>query len=87
MLGVGVGDRRRVQRPESLEDLGRSRERALHGELLVEQHPHEQREGIGRQHLVGRGVLGDVQRGLHDGHPTTAAWPSDLSPHVMTFGG
>jgi hypothetical protein len=62
-LGVRGGDRRRLEAAEPVEHLGRTAERVLHGVLLVEHHPDEQRERAVVEHRVGPGVTGDV-----DGH-------------------
>ena len=62
-LGVGRGDRARVEGAEPLEHLRGAGEGPLHRELLVEQHPGEEGERVLRQDAVGRGVLGDRQRG------------------------
>src|SRR5918993_5802552 len=41
----------------------RCAEGALHRELLVEQHPDQECERVAAQQVVGRGVLGDAERG------------------------
>ncbi len=59
-------DLRRVESAEPVEDRCWAREGTLHGELLVQQHPGQQGERVGAEHLVGRWVLGEREARLHD---------------------
>jgi hypothetical protein len=45
---------------ETIAELSGTRERRLHGHLLVQQHPDEQRERFGGQESIGIRVTGDV---------------------------
>ena len=56
---------RRLERAEPLFQPQRPEERLLHGDLLVEREPDEQRERIFREQLVGRFVHCEVERVGH----------------------
>ncbi len=58
---VGRGDRAGVERAESALELQRAGERRLHGYLLVEREPDQQRERILGDELVGLVVAREVQ--------------------------
>ncbi len=65
LVDVHRRDLLRVEVPEPLLQRGGTGERPLHRHLLVEQHPDQQRVGVGVQQLVGCGVTGDVERSGH----------------------
>ena len=56
-LGVVVGDFAGVDPADAVGDLLRAGKRRLHRVLLIEQHPDQQREGIGFQQRIGRRIL------------------------------
>ena len=60
-LGIGLGDQPCVETAEAVSDFSRPREGNLHGNLLVKQHPNQQRERIFRQQGVGDGILCQLQ--------------------------
>jgi hypothetical protein len=68
LLGVGGSDGGGVEARHTHplgQVVGRP-ERLLHGDLLVEQHPDQERQRIGQEQLVGGGVPGDGEgRGGH----------------------
>ena len=61
-LEVGLRDLGRLERAEPLLQSQRAEERLLHGDLLVEREPDEQRERIVGEQSVGRLVLREVER-------------------------
>ena len=72
-FGTHRRDGLRVERAESFAQRRRPAERPLHRDLLVEQHAHEQREGIGDEQFVGFGITGDRKyRSCHGEQPTDA---------------
>ena len=60
-VGVGIGDRLRVEILESRSEFSGARERGLHRHLLVEQHTHEQGQRVCREEGVGIRIAGDVK--------------------------
>jgi hypothetical protein len=65
LVGVHGGQclRREALDPEAVGQQAGRAEGALHGELLVEQHPDQQGERIPAEQLVGGVVLGDAELG------------------------
>lgn len=61
LLGVGGRDPGGIERTCPIADLQRARERRLHRNLLVEQHPDEQGEWFVGEERVGGLVAGDVK--------------------------
>ena len=74
--GLEVVDRHRrdgmrVEGAEPLAERRRAAEGPLHRDLLVEQHPDEERERVGDEERVGVGVAGDREdRSRHGSEPT-----------------
>ena len=67
LAGVELGD------AEPLRDQARAGERALHRELLVQQHADQQGQRIAVEQRVGVGVLGDTEG--HDGRVAPQSAP------------
>jgi hypothetical protein len=66
-LEVHAGQRGGVERARALLEHERSRERLLHGHLLVEREADQQRERLAHQQRVGLVGVGEVQAVDHDG--------------------
>ena len=64
-LEVGLGERPRVEGAEPPPELERARERLLHGDLLVEREPDEQRERIGPEQRARLGIVREPERRRH----------------------
>jgi hypothetical protein len=78
--GVGVGDRRGVEAGEPAANLERARKSLLHGDLLVEDEPDEQRQRLLGEKAVGFVVTCEVEmRRAGRGHA------HDSSHALVTF--
>ena len=68
--GVHRRDRAGIElvHPEPLLQQERRAERPLHRDLLVQQHPDQDRERLPREELIGRRAGGEVQRGGSGSH-------------------
>src|SRR5699024_1529689 len=59
IIGIHLGDLVDVEPTQSLGQFRRSRERALHGHLLIKKHPAEQSETVFCQQCVGLRISGE----------------------------
>jgi hypothetical protein len=80
LLGVGLGDPADVEPAHARGDLGRSRERRLHRDLLVQEHPDQERERVGVEQAVRVGVAGQPE-----GH--RAIVPERRAPRISPAAG
>ncbi len=82
LVGIGLGDKRTIERfTEPLLEEIRTVESSFHGELLVEQHPDEQRQSVLCEEPVGIGIAGPRQQfRRHEG-------TRYLSPAPVRFSG
>ena len=59
--GIGAGDPGWIEVAQPAAQVDRSRKRLLHGHLLIEREPDQQRQGIAGDQLVGLVGVGEVQ--------------------------